>query len=148
MGKPTICIGKNKGAVTAKQISACVFDTWIGQSLFFLHTKCQASSLHSEAVQACLCRTWSETEIVGFDTHRLKSFFSFRNLKYNNLGTISTNIFGGSSTISQSLYLSNNEMTKLSSNAFDNVQINNIYLDNNLIEEFPQALLTQNPVLL
>ena len=49
MGKPTICIGENKGtdqfAVTAKLISAFVFATRIVQSLFFLNPKFQASNL-------------------------------------------------------------------------------------------------------
>ena len=43
VGKPTICIGENKGAdqfaVTAKLISAFVFATRIVQSLYFLNTK-------------------------------------------------------------------------------------------------------------
>ena len=73
---------------------------------------------------------------------------TFRNLRDNNLGTITTNIFGGTSTVSQYLYLSNNQLTKISSDAFDSVQVSYIYLDNNQLEEFPQALLTQNPVVL
>ena len=50
MGKPTICIGENKGAdqisfaVTAKLISAFVFATWIVQFLIYLNPKFQASS--------------------------------------------------------------------------------------------------------
>ena len=48
MGKPTICIGENKGqisfAVTAKLISAFVFTTRIVQFLFYLKQKFQASS--------------------------------------------------------------------------------------------------------
>ena len=39
MGKPTICIGENKGAVTAKLISAFVFATRIVQFLYFLNPK-------------------------------------------------------------------------------------------------------------
>ena len=69
----------------------------------------------------------------------------FRNLKDNSLGTITTNIFGGSSQISEYLYLTNNGLTGLSSDAFDSVVVNYIYLDNNLLEDFPQALLSQNP---
>ena len=49
MGKPTICIGENKGAdqfaVTAKLISAFVFATRTVQFLFYLNPKFQASSL-------------------------------------------------------------------------------------------------------
>ena len=37
-------LGENKGAVTAKLISAFVFATWIVQFLFFLNPKIQASS--------------------------------------------------------------------------------------------------------
>ena len=48
MGKPTICIGENKGAdqfaETAKLISTFVFATRIVQFLFYLNTKFQASS--------------------------------------------------------------------------------------------------------
>ena len=47
MGKPTICIGKNKTktkTVTAKLISAFVFATRIVQFLFYLNPKFQASS--------------------------------------------------------------------------------------------------------
>ena len=44
MGKPTICIGENKDAVTAKLISAFVFTTRIVQFLFYLNPKFQASS--------------------------------------------------------------------------------------------------------
>ena len=48
MGKPTICLGENKGAdqlrSTAKLISAFVFATRIVQFLFYLNPKFQASS--------------------------------------------------------------------------------------------------------
>ena len=51
MGKPTICLGENKGAdqlrsncVTAKLISAFVFATRIVQFLRYLTPKFQASS--------------------------------------------------------------------------------------------------------
>ena len=55
MGKPTICLGENKGAdqlrsnceadpVTAKLISAFVFATRIVQFLFYLNPKFQDSS--------------------------------------------------------------------------------------------------------
>ena len=48
MGKPTICLGENKGAdqlrVIAKLISAFVFATQIVQFLFYLNRKFQASS--------------------------------------------------------------------------------------------------------
>ena len=49
-------------AVTLKLISAYVFATRKVQTLFFLNPKLQASS------HLGLCRTWSETHIVGFLT--------------------------------------------------------------------------------
>ena len=53
-------------AVTAKLISAFVFATRIVQSLYFLSPKSS-----TVAVQAGLCRTWSETLKAGFLTTRL-----------------------------------------------------------------------------
>ena len=54
MGKPTICIGENKGAdqlrSTAKLISAFVFATRLVQFLFYVYPKFQASSTF-----LCLC---------------------------------------------------------------------------------------------
>ena len=46
MGKPTICIGENKGAdqLRSKLIGAFVFATQIVQFLFYLNPKFQASS--------------------------------------------------------------------------------------------------------
>ena len=44
MRKPTICIGENKDAVTAKLISAFVFASRIVQFLFYLNPKFHASS--------------------------------------------------------------------------------------------------------
>ena len=44
MENPTICIGENKGAVTAKLISAFVFASRIVQCLFYLNQKFQASN--------------------------------------------------------------------------------------------------------
>ena len=76
MRKPTICIGENKDSdqlhSNTKLISAFVFATRIVQPLFFSNPKFQDSSLLFETVQAGLCRTWSETQIVGFLKHRLK----------------------------------------------------------------------------
>ena len=75
MGKPTICKGENKGADQLR--SNCEAD----QRLCFCYTestipllsKSKISSLQpsSVTVQADLCRNWSETQIVGFLTHRL-----------------------------------------------------------------------------
>ena len=78
MGKPTICIllGENKGADQLR--SNCEAD----QRLCFRYTdstnpllfKSKISRIYpsSVTVKAGLCRTWSETQIVGFLTHRLK----------------------------------------------------------------------------
>ena len=75
MGKPTICIGENKAAVsfalTAKLISAFVLATRIVQFLYFLNPKFQAQTIF------CDCTGWFvldlvRTQIVGFLMHRLK----------------------------------------------------------------------------
>ena len=75
MGKPTICIGENKGADQLH--SNCEAD----QHLCFRYTditipplsKSKISSLYpsSVTVQPGLCWTWSVTQIVGFVMHRL-----------------------------------------------------------------------------
>ena len=64
MGKPTICIGENKGTdqlrsnCTAKLISAFVFATRIVQFLFYLNPRFQASSSF-----LCLCRSVCVTPV-------------------------------------------------------------------------------------
>ena len=75
MGKPTICIGENKGADQLRG------NREADQRLCFRYSdstippllKSEISSfwLFSVLVQVGLCRTWSETQIVGFVTHRL-----------------------------------------------------------------------------
>ena len=70
MGKPTICIGENKGADQLR--SDCEAD----QRLCFRYTdsripllsKSKISSLYSSSVlvQAGLCRTWSEPKLLVF----------------------------------------------------------------------------------
>ena len=76
MGKPTICIGKNKGADQLH--SNCEADQRLCLcymvSAFPLLSKSKISSLIPSSVteQPSLCRTWSETKIVGFLTHMLK----------------------------------------------------------------------------
>ena len=77
MGKPTICIGKNKGA--DQLLSNCEAD----QRLCFRYTdstipllsKSRISSLYpsSVTVQPSLCQTWSEPQIVDFLMHGLIS---------------------------------------------------------------------------
>ena len=58
MGKPTICIGETKAqisfAVTAKLISAFVFDTWIAQFLYFLNPKFPTSN-HLLCLHSLVC---------------------------------------------------------------------------------------------
>ena len=75
MRKPTICIDENK---VADQLgSNCEADQRLclryTDSTIPLLSKSKISSLNrsSVTVQAGLCRTWSETQIVGFLTHRL-----------------------------------------------------------------------------
>ena len=76
MRKSTICICENKGADQLRG------NREAGQRLCFRYTdstillllKSEISSIlaASVTVQAGLCRTWSESQIVGFLTHRLK----------------------------------------------------------------------------
>ena len=70
MGKPTICKGENKGAVTAKLISALDFATQIVQFLYFQNPKFPASNL-----QASLCRTRLEPKLLIFS--HTGSYFNF-----------------------------------------------------------------------
>ena len=68
MRKPAFCICENKDAETAQLISAFVFAIQVVQSIYFLNTKFQASSL---VVQPGLCGAWTETPKTGFLTTRL-----------------------------------------------------------------------------
>ena len=95
MRKPTICLGKNKGAdqlrsyceadqrlkaqisfaVTAKLISAFVFATRIVQFLLDLNRKLSFKLLHVALFCDCTGRFMSDlfgNHIVGFPTRRLK----------------------------------------------------------------------------
>ena len=73
MGKPTICLGENKGADQLR--SNCEAD----QHLCFrysdstvpllLISEISSFYLFSVTVQVGLCQTWSETQIVGFLPH-------------------------------------------------------------------------------
>ena len=75
MGKPTICIGKNKGAdqLRGNREADQRLCFRYSDSTIPLLLKSEISSfwLFSVLVQAGLCQTWSETQIVGFVTHRL-----------------------------------------------------------------------------
>ena len=68
MGKPAICIGENKDAEAARCLCFRYTDSTIPLLL-----KSEISSFlpSSVTVQPGLCRTWSETQIVSFLTHRL-----------------------------------------------------------------------------
>ena len=76
MEKPTICIGENKAA--DQPCSNCTADQRLCfrsiDSTIPLLLKSEISRFWPapETVQASLCRTWSETQIVGFLMHRLK----------------------------------------------------------------------------
>ena len=75
--KPDFCICENKGADQdcgnheADLISAFVFATWIVIPLL-PSSEISSFLLSSVIVQPSLCRTWSETQIISFLTHRLK----------------------------------------------------------------------------
>ena len=79
MGKPTICIGQNKGADQVR--SNCEAD----QRLCFRYTystipllsKSKISSLYpsSETVQPGLCQTWSEPKLLVFSRTGSYSFY-------------------------------------------------------------------------
>ena len=75
MRKITICIGENKGADQLGsncQADQCLYFRYTGCTIPLL-SKSKILSLYpsSELVQAGLCRTWSETQIVDFLMHRL-----------------------------------------------------------------------------
>ena len=75
MGKPTICIGENKDAdqLRGNREADQRLCFRYSDSTIPLLLKSEISSfwLFSVLVQVGLCRTWSETHIVGFVTHRL-----------------------------------------------------------------------------
>ena len=75
MEKPTICIGKNKGADQLRincGADQCLCFFYMDSTIPLL-SKSKISSLlpSSETVQAGLCQTWSEPKLFGFLTHRL-----------------------------------------------------------------------------
>ena len=75
MRKPTICMGENKGAdqLRGNREADQRLCFRYSDSTIPLLLKSEISSfwLFSVLVQPGLCRTWSETQIVGFVTHRL-----------------------------------------------------------------------------
>ena len=83
MRKPAFYICENKDA-TAKLISAFVFATRIGQSLYFLYTKFQASS-HPVWLYSLVC--------VGPGRKPLRPVFSQRGSNYYIQGNMYMYIF-------------------------------------------------------
>ena len=84
MGKPTVCIGENKG--TEQLRSYCEAD----QHCFSLLSKSKISSLYlsSVTVQPGLCRTWLENELLVFSctgstTIPSKTFFAREGQNFN-----------------------------------------------------------------
>ena len=73
--KTTVCIGKNKGADQLRincGADQCLCFFYVDSTIPLLSTSKISSLLpSSETVQAGLCQTWSEPQIVGFLTHRL-----------------------------------------------------------------------------
>ena len=55
-------------------------------------------------------------------------------------------MFGGTSSVGEYFYFNNNNLTAVSLDAFDNVDLGWIYLSFNNLDVYPQALLSQNPV--
>ena len=78
MRKPTICMGENKDADQLRgnreadqRLCFCYTDSTFPPLLIPKFSRFWVSSV---TVQAGLCRTWSETQIVGFVTHRLTCY--------------------------------------------------------------------------
>ena len=77
MGKPTICIGENKGADQLRsnyEADQRLCFRYMDSTIPLL-SKSKISSLlpSSVIVQPGLCQTWPETQIVGFLIHQLIS---------------------------------------------------------------------------
>ena len=76
MRKPTICICENKGADQLRgnrEADQRLCFRYMDSTIPLL-PKSEISSFQpaSVTVQVGLCRTWTETQIVAFVTHRLK----------------------------------------------------------------------------
>ena len=78
MRKPTICMGENKDADQLRgnreadqRLCFRYTDSTFPSLLIPKFSRCWVSSV---TVQAGLCWTWSETQIVGFVTHRLNYY--------------------------------------------------------------------------
>ena len=79
MGKPTICIGENKGAdqlrVNREADQRLCFRYMDSTIPLLLKSEISSFLPSSVTVQPGLCQTWSETQIVGFLMHRLISVY-------------------------------------------------------------------------
>ena len=80
MGKPTVCIGKNKGAdqlcTNCEADQRLCFHYMDSTIHLVLEFKISTFWPFSLTVQTGLCPTWSETQIVGFLTRRLIFFIA------------------------------------------------------------------------
>ena len=94
MRKPTICMGENKDADQLRG------NREADQRLCFRYTdstfppllipKFSRFWVSSVTVQAGLCWTWSETQIVGFVMHRLINGFSQNSFVQRTIGKVFT----------------------------------------------------------
>ena len=71
--------------------------------------------------------------------------YNFSDLSYNDLGSIDVRIFGGTSYVGEDLFLNSNNLVDINYYAFHNVTLRYIWLNDNLLTIYPQALLSQNP---
>ena len=71
MRKPMICIGENKSTDQLRADQRLCFRYTDSRIPLLLKSKISSFYPYSVTVQAGLCRTWSETQIVGFLMQRL-----------------------------------------------------------------------------
>ena len=62
----------------------------------------------------------------------------FSDLQNNHLEMVKGKMFGGSSSVSEALYLNNNQLTCLPSDMLDGVSIDQVMLDYNLLDAYPK----------
>ncbi|KAI0207064.1 hypothetical protein LSAT2_008303 [Lamellibrachia satsuma] len=72
-------------------------------------------------------------EVDAFSWVHTKSLY----LGNNTLATLGGKIFGDTSSVTDTLYLDNNRLVQLPSNAFDGATIDTVTLDNNLLVVYP-----------
>ena len=94
MRKPTICVCENKDADQLR--SNCEADQRLcfcyTDSTLHLFLKSEISSFKpaSVTVQPSLCRTWSETQSVGFLTHRHILYIACRGVNAEKVITLAS----------------------------------------------------------